>query len=104
LLLAEKEFVLGQESRNDLEAAVVDAHPEIGRIFGRLWEAGAKRVRLSGSGSAVFAVFDSVEELKEAEKSLANEPWQLIPTRTVGRKEYWETLMRVVSSQELVVR
>lgn len=43
---------------NDLEAVVVQRHPEIGLCVQRFQEAGARIARMSGSGSTAFGVFD----------------------------------------------
>lgn len=42
---------------NDFEASVFAAHPEIGAIKARLLEMGATYASMSGSGSAVYALF-----------------------------------------------
>ena len=42
---------------NDFEASVFAAHPEIGAIKARLLEMGATFASMSGSGSAVYALF-----------------------------------------------
>ena len=45
--------------RNDLEAPAIDAAPAIGEILGKLrQQAGAKLVRMSGSGATCFALFE----------------------------------------------
>lgn len=43
---------------NDLEAPVVRRRPEIGRLIGLLRDAGAELAAMSGSGSAVFGLFE----------------------------------------------
>jgi 4-diphosphocytidyl-2-C-methyl-D-erythritol kinase len=93
VLLAEQNIALSQTVRNDLEPVVLGAHPEMREVFERLRAAQAKTVRMSGSGSAVYAVFDSGEEVEGAMAGLADQPWQLVSTRTVGREEYRKTLM-----------
>lgn len=42
---------------NDFEAVAIPAHPEIGQIIGRLYDAGAAYASMSGSGSAVYGMF-----------------------------------------------
>jgi 4-diphosphocytidyl-2-C-methyl-D-erythritol kinase len=44
---------------NDLERAVLPEYPQIGRIKEQLLDLGAEGALMSGSGSAVFAVFHS---------------------------------------------
>ncbi len=58
---------------NDFEAAWKDTHPEIGTIKGELLSAGAKAAGLSGSGSAVFGLFDSAEAAHRARGMLSRE-------------------------------
>ena len=61
--LARKDFdALNSLLVNDLEMAVIAAHPEIGRIKESLYRAGASASAMSGSGSTVFGVFRSAEE------------------------------------------
>ncbi len=52
--------------RNDFEAVWAPDRPEIGRIKGELTAAGALAAGLSGSGSAVFGLFASGEDAREA--------------------------------------
>jgi len=44
---------------NDLQDVVVEKHPEIGRAIAVLRAAGAPLVQMTGSGSAVFGVFNA---------------------------------------------
>ncbi|MBI3951975.1 MAG: 4-(cytidine 5'-diphospho)-2-C-methyl-D-erythritol kinase [Acidobacteria bacterium] len=89
-------FAWHEEAGNDLEAVIVTKYLEMGRIIERLRQLGAKAVRMSGSGSTVFAAFESREAIERAESNVADEPWQVVRTRTVGREEYWEQLIREV--------
>ena len=43
---------------NDLEAPVVRRHPELAGVAGRARGAGAEAAAMTGSGSAVFGLFD----------------------------------------------
>ncbi len=52
---------------NDFERIVIPAYPEIGKIKERLIESGASFASLSGSGSAVYGIFDDEASTKEAE-------------------------------------
>jgi 4-diphosphocytidyl-2-C-methyl-D-erythritol kinase len=52
---------------NDLEDPVLEAYPVIGRIKERLREGGARGVLMSGSGSAVFGVFDDEQAALRSE-------------------------------------
>ena len=56
---------------NDFEAAWEGARPEIGAIKKELLAAGARAAGLSGSGSAVFGLFDSAEWAQAARGKLS---------------------------------
>jgi 4-diphosphocytidyl-2-C-methyl-D-erythritol kinase len=58
---------------NDLERAVIPAYPQIGRIKGSLLRLGAEGALMSGSGSAVFGVFQSRITSEKAMTALAGE-------------------------------
>ena len=57
--------------RNDFEAAWGPSHPEIAAIRRELVSAGAAAAGLSGSGSAVFGLFPSEGEAREARRGLS---------------------------------
>ena len=67
-------------SHNDLEAPAIALMPEIGELIGRFRSLGAKYTRMTGSGSTVFAVF----ETDEAALSAAQQVPGAIFTRTIG--------------------
>ncbi len=50
---------------NDFEPHIFAAHPAIARVKERLLEAGAVYASMSGSGSAVFGLFDDAEKAKK---------------------------------------
>ena len=58
---------------NDFEVAWGDAHPEIGEIKEELLSAGARAAGLSGSGSAVFGLFENAEAAHRARGMLSRE-------------------------------
>lgn len=66
---------------NSFEAALADRHPELTNIRRFLDENGALVARLSGSGSATFAIFDSEETRNRCLESLPVE-WKGIPCTT----------------------
>ena len=72
---------------NDLQAPAVEAVPQIGEIIKALKEAGAPYAAMTGSGSAVFALFDSEEAAKKAQEAIKSDPrakdCQMILTETV---------------------
>lgn len=49
--------------KNDFEESVFPHHPEVARLKGELYEKGALYAAMSGSGSAVFGIFDHQPDL-----------------------------------------
>ena len=74
--------------RNDLEAPVVRHHPAIGRIRQSLIDAGATFAAMSGSGSAVFGLFERGDAARRTANDLARPGWLSLHTRTLNRREY----------------
>jgi 4-diphosphocytidyl-2-C-methyl-D-erythritol kinase len=69
---------------NELTAAAVSLNPVIGRALEAVASLPACRLsRMSGSGSSVFGIFNSLEEAKAAEILLKNQypDWWTAPTR-----------------------
>jgi 4-diphosphocytidyl-2-C-methyl-D-erythritol kinase len=56
---------------NDLEAPVVARHPDIGVLRDALMASGARASSMTGSGSAVFGLFDGVAQSRRAARALA---------------------------------
>lgn len=50
---------------NDFEASVFSLHPELGQLKEQLYQAGALYASMSGSGSAVFGIFDAESNTRE---------------------------------------
>lgn len=74
--------------RNDLEVPVIRHHPAIGRIRQSLLDAGATFAAMSGSGSAVFGLFERAEAARRTANDLARPGWLSLHTRTLNRREY----------------
>jgi 4-diphosphocytidyl-2-C-methyl-D-erythritol kinase len=74
--------------RNDLEGPVVKHHPAIGRIRQSLLDAGAAFAAMSGSGSAVFGLFERADAARRTANDLARPGWLSLHTRTLTRREY----------------
>ena len=55
---------------NDLAATAIAQFPEIRRLKALLEESGARAAQMSGSGGALFGVFDSLEEAEHAAEKL----------------------------------
>jgi len=70
---------------NDLEAPVVRRHPEIGAIRELLAEGGASAASMTGSGSAVFGLFDTAARARRAARAVAEAGFVAILTETAGR-------------------
>jgi 4-diphosphocytidyl-2-C-methyl-D-erythritol kinase len=77
-----------EEGKNDLEAPVARRHPEIRRIVSALRGAGASQAAMSGSGSAVFGLFDRQTAAVRAASVLRTRTRRTLVTRTVARAEY----------------
>ena len=75
-------------SHNDFEQVVFARHPEIKAVHRRLLRLGAAGARMTGSGSAVFAVFDSRKQRDDATNALARERYCVLPAALVGRRAY----------------
>ena len=56
---------------NDFEASVFERHPELGELREAMHEAGALTARLSGSGAALFGLFDDGKAADRARTSLS---------------------------------
>jgi 4-diphosphocytidyl-2-C-methyl-D-erythritol kinase len=74
--------------RNDLEVPVVRHHPAIGRIRQSLVDAGAAFAAMSGSGSAVFGLFERADAARRTANDLARPGWLSLHTRTLSRRDY----------------
>jgi 4-diphosphocytidyl-2-C-methyl-D-erythritol kinase len=74
--------------RNDLEPAVIRHHPSVGRIKQALLDAGADFAAMSGSGSAVFGLFERPDAARRTAADLARPGWLVVSTRTLSRSEY----------------
>ena len=83
--------------RNDLEPAVTRHHPTIGRIKQALIDAGAAFAAMSGSGSAVFGLFERMDAARRTATDLARPGWSVVSTRTLTRLEYAARLRPVLA-------
>ena len=71
---------------NDLEGPVSRRHPEIGEMIAACVAQGAMATAMSGSGSAVFAVF-SESAARRAVAGLQRPDRLVLLTRTLTRRE-----------------
>ena len=67
-------------SLNSLEPAAIRLMPEIGEAMCRFRELGARFVRMTGSGSTVFAAFETLEQAAHAAAQVEG----AIATHTAG--------------------
>jgi len=74
--------------RNDLERSVFARYPQLGEIRDRLTRMGACAAMMSGSGSTIFALFDSKAMLSIAQQDFSDTGWWSAPVRAIGRAEY----------------
>ena len=84
--------------RNDLEPAVIRHHPTIARLKSSLLEAGAVFAAMSGSGSAVFGLFERSDAARRTSTDLSRPGWQVVCTRTLPRSEYRKRLRPVLAA------
>jgi 4-diphosphocytidyl-2-C-methyl-D-erythritol kinase len=89
--------------KNDLEPAVFRHHPTIARIKSALVEAGAVFAAMSGSGSAVFGLFERVDAARRTASDLSRPGWEVACTRTLSRSEYGKRLRAVLAPAGRVV-
>ncbi len=94
-------------SENDFEEVVFRQFPKLKTILGKLSKLGAAGARMTGSGSAIFGLFHSVEARERARKVLDRESGlQVTPSRLVSRRGYqrlWRRQLRdhVVPGEDL---
>jgi 4-diphosphocytidyl-2-C-methyl-D-erythritol kinase len=74
---------------NDFERVVFHEYPELREVKRVLERAGAKYASLSGSGSAVYGLFDSRRKAQEASARLRSQGIAAQVTRTLPRLQYW---------------
>ena len=73
---------------NDLQRPVARRHPEITRIVRALEDAGALHAAMTGSGSTIFALFDTPRAADRAARRVASATRQTRVTRTLNRSRY----------------
>ncbi|HVW76632.1 MAG TPA: 4-(cytidine 5'-diphospho)-2-C-methyl-D-erythritol kinase [Alloacidobacterium sp.] len=83
---------------NDFEEVVFRQHPSLGDIKRLLVcsehpEQSALYAALSGSGSAVFGLFQTEEAAKAAEERLSAKSIAFLRTKTLPREAYWRTMI-----------
>ena len=75
----------GEGMVNDFESVVFRRYPLIAALKNRLQTLGAQRALMSGSGSAVFGVFESYQSARLVADALLTEGFAAWPAEFVGR-------------------
>jgi 4-diphosphocytidyl-2-C-methyl-D-erythritol kinase len=88
-------------SANDFETVVFRQYPQLKKIAARLRSLGVKGVRMTGSGSTIFALFASKEERARAERVLNGDrvlgDCEVMRSELVSRRSYhrmWRRQLR----------
>jgi len=71
---------------NDLQAPVTRRHPQVQEAIDALRREGALAAAMTGSGSAIFGVFQSAAALRAARR-LRRRDWLVVVTRTLTRAQ-----------------
>ena len=81
---------------NDFERVVFPQHPELRDVkrvlYGQAGD-GARYASLSGSGSAVYGLFDSKQKAEAAAERVQAMGYAVHRTTTLTRNQYWETML-----------
>jgi 4-diphosphocytidyl-2-C-methyl-D-erythritol kinase len=77
---------------NDFERVVFPKYPELLEVKRVLERTGARYASLSGSGSAIYGLFDSQQTAAAAAKKLIRQGTRAIVTSTLTRRQYWKRL------------
>lgn len=78
-------------AENDFEWFVFARWPELARVKRQLIRAGAETASLTGSGSALYAVYESAQQLREAATRIPA-GWKVFQVRTLSRAAYLKRL------------
>jgi 4-diphosphocytidyl-2-C-methyl-D-erythritol kinase len=90
-------------SRNDFETVVFAEHPKLASLKRKLLKLGARPAMMTGSGSALFGLFRSREEVSRAIQSIRGEV-EVFPITLVSRRQYrslwWKRLGEHVEEKQ----
>lgn len=79
---------------NDFESVIFARHPELARLRQRLIRLGARYAAMTGSGSAIFGVFNSSETILQAQAALSRE--RSFSVSFLSRARYQSSWMRAL--------
>ncbi len=79
---------------NDFERVVFPKYPELLKVKRVLEKAGARYASLSGSGSAIYGLFDSQQKATTAAKKLIQQGTRALITSTLTRRQYLKAFSR----------
>ena len=79
----------GPYSVNDFEQAVFSMHPELAKLRNALERCGARPGRMTGSGAALFGLFENAEKRSSAAGKLGGV--RTLPFSFVTRRRYRST-------------
>ncbi len=82
---------------NDFEGVVLARYPVLSGIRDRLRRAGATRVAMSGSGSAMFGIFDNAGKLERARLSWEKQGDRVFSVSFVSRNRYQSAWRRALN-------
>jgi 4-diphosphocytidyl-2-C-methyl-D-erythritol kinase len=82
---------------NDFERVVFPQYPELREVKSVLERAGARYASLSGSGSAVYGLFESRQKAADAATRLKKSGISAVVTSTLTRRQYWKRLLALGS-------
>ncbi len=75
---------------NDFERVVFPKHPELRELKRVLEREGASYASLSGSGSALYGLFESEEKAQAAADRITASGVAAVATKTLTRQRFWE--------------
>lgn len=79
---------------NDFEEPVFETHPSLAAVARKLRRLGARPALMTGSGSAIFGVFQTARELKVVERQFP--PGTSFPVNFVSRRQYYSLWRRAL--------
>jgi 4-diphosphocytidyl-2-C-methyl-D-erythritol kinase len=77
---------------NDFERVVFPKYPELLEVKRVLERIGARYASLSGSGSAIYGLYDSQQRATAAAEKLTEQGTRALVTSTLTRQQYWKRL------------